>query len=903
MDINQEKIKQELPPGFVYEKQPPEGFVYESSVPPSFLNRLDRAVVEGLRGPFEGIASLATGATGWVAGKAGGLARLLYEITPSVQLMKGGDLKNVWQKAQETEKGVQQAVSTLGGLYQPTTETGKAIAKGASYPFELGHKGLEWGIEKITDDPEKQAALEFIGDTLMGVLIGKGLHGAAGIVKGKAARGKPATIREIKDMAKERPEIVEALKELPDEMPVKPAAPKAPKGNKIGDQFTRGDRTYTIEKITKDELGETYWFKDGPTLRESELKEMQFRKVAKEPLPEPKLGDKRVLEWEEQQLEKAELGVGKKGYELTPEETTALGLDKPKPLSEKAGEAVVSELSQAMRELKPLRKEQEASYTKERGQRITEFEKLSKEGGEAGAKKAMGALKGEYYKVQTDAYESIRPKFSQEKIDYLFQRVQDSPVLGTWDKPSAIKGLMKIFGEETLSTEVKQGMLRNIKALQKRIQATTDPKLIAKYKKSIDVLADKIYQQTQLPQAKELEILGREFGSEFVKSVQGNWTKWEVFKKHFWDAANIPRSMMASYDLSAPFRQGLFFVGRRQFYSSFKEMFKYFGKEKAYQGLKDSIVAHPNYKYARGRLDLTEMGRLARREEAFQSTLAEKIPGIRQSSRAHTGFLNKLRFDVFNDLLAKAEKLGLDPKNNPKFMDSMADYINAATGRGKLPKSLENAAVQLNALFFSPRLISSRLRLMDPRTYAKFKTPQNKFMRHQAMRDALTLVSAGMTTLQLAKLAGAEVGTDPSSAKFGKITIGNTHFDIWGGFIQYATLLGRLLTAKETSSTTGKVKKYWEGYNAPDPTTSIWKTTKYKFSPIASWIYEFAKGEDEAGNPFKLGEDTLERLVPMVMQDIWDVAHDDPSLIPATALTAAFGVGAQTYKEKKKLIR
>jgi hypothetical protein len=41
----------------------------------------------------------------------------------------------------------------------------------------------------------------------------------------------------------------------------------------------------------------------------------------------------------------------------------------------------------------------------------------------------------------------------------------------------------------------------------------------------------------------------------------------------------------------------------------------------------------------------------------------------------------------------------------------------------------------------------------------------------------------------------------------------------------------------------------------------------------------------------------------MVIQDIIDVAKDDPTLIPPSALAGALGVGVQTYEEKKKLIR
>jgi hypothetical protein len=42
-------------------------------------------------------------------------------------------------------------------------------------------------------------------------------------------------------------------------------------------------------------------------------------------------------------------------------------------------------------------------------------------------------------------------------------------------------------------------------------------------------------------------------------------------------------------------------------------------------------------------------------------------------------------------------------------------------------------------------------------------------------------------------------------------------------------------------------------------------------------------------------------FIPMVIQDLADIAKDDPKLIPASAL-GVFGVGLQTYSPTKKKV-
>jgi hypothetical protein len=94
---------------------------------------------------------------------------------------------------------------------------------------------------------------------------------------------------------------------------------------------------------------------------------------------------------------------------------------------------------------------------------------------------------------------------------------------------------------------------------------------------------------------------------------------------------NVPRALKSSFDLSAPFRQGLVLGARhpRMFASEFKPMIKSFKSENAYKDVMDEIVSRPTFKMMQdSKLALTDLENITNREEAFASNIAEVVPGV-----------------------------------------------------------------------------------------------------------------------------------------------------------------------------------------------------------------------------------------------------------------------------------
>jgi len=511
----------------------------------------------------------------------------------------------------------------------------------------------------------------------------------------------------------------------------------------------------------------------------------------------------------------------------------------------------VQKVINALKGAPRVRTKQEALYALERAKRTAKVAGVGKMvGGEKGYFAQLGQLKGKLPKVE---FESIRKQISQDDIDSLFNKVEQSTTLLPLEKVSTKTGLSKLLGAEGGSVPTKG----------------------------------------------ELKLLNEVFPPEFVQAVLD---KRSLTKKLFQagvEALNVPRAIMATADMSAPLRQGVFLIGRPKTWGpAFKSMVKSFFNEKSYQGMMDDIKSRPTYKaMRRNKLSLTELdGMLTSREETFMSQLPERIPLFgkvaRASNRAYVGFLNKLRADTFDDLYRTAQSQNL-VKGNPKLTHDIANFVNAATGRGGLGK-LEGAAVALNSTFFSPRLMASRLNLLNPAYYAKLEP----FVRKQALKSLFTFLGTGLTVLTLAKMGGAKVGSDPRSADFGKIKIGNTRLDIWGGFQQYVRLAGQLISGKLISSTTGKEYTLGEGYKPITRLGIMGRALEYKEAPVISFATALLKNQDVFGQKPNWGAEVINRFTPMVVQDMYDLYKERGLVGIGMATPAIFGIGVQTYGEQ-----
>jgi len=374
---------------------------------------------------------------------------------------------------------------------------------------------------------------------------------------------------------------------------------------------------------------------------------------------------------------------------------------------------------------------------------------------------------------------------------------------------------------------------------------------------------------------------------------------------------NSARIMITSLDLSAVLRQGGFvaFGHPVRASKSLMPMFRAaFSAKKSYE-INNEILSRPNAPlYWRSGLYIapTEAdAKLSQQEEAYMSEWVEKYIGkipvvgplITGSQRAYVTFLNKLRADSFD---AMVDTLGRNGEVIQVEAEAIANYVNAATGRGDLTKYGDRPAVGLNTAFFAPRYVASRFQMLAGQPLYKGTAATRKMI---AKEYARYLIGLGVV-YSLGMAAGGEVEDDPRSSDFGKIRFGNTRIDPLSGFSQVAVLTSRIVSGKTKSSVSGRIKPT-RGKKIPYGGDDTWNVfsrfLRSKLSPAFSTAFNVAGLQNVIGEPVTPKSVARDLTVPLYLRDIYE-AIEDLGVPKGTAmgLVALFGMGLQSYGNKKK---
>lgn len=397
------------------------------------------------------------------------------------------------------------------------------------------------------------------------------------------------------------------------------------------------------------------------------------------------------------------------------------------------------------------------------------------------------------------------------------------------------------------------------------------------------------------------------------------------FKTNALELLNAPRTLMSSTDFSAPLRQGLIPTISHPILASKAavEMFRQSVSQKRFDRWLFDLKESLEYKVMEeSKLYISDPHniKLSAKEEAFMNNIVERIPVIgtmlvKGSERAYVSYLNKMRVDLFSQGTRVLEMQGRTPENSPEHFKALASWVNNSTGRGGMSNAMELASPLLSATFFSPRLIASRLNLLglsDVATLGNgFYGKLPKEVRIMAIKDMAKMLAFGASVVALSKLWGADVETDSRSSDFGKIKVGDTRYDIWGGFQQYIRVASQLISGSTKSTRTGKIYdlsgKGLFGKTRLDVGTAF---LRGKLAPVPSMIMDFSSGrtmvgekilyqwggDHKEGKEITLKDMAISHFLPMVYSDVSDaIKEQGAKAIFSTWLPATFGVGVQTY--------
>ena len=335
---------------------------------------------------------------------------------------------------------------------------------------------------------------------------------------------------------------------------------------------------------------------------------------------------------------------------------------------------------------------------------------------------------------------------------------------------------------------------------------------------------------------------------------------------------------------------------------------------------------------------------------------------VKASNRAYTAYLNSLRADTFENLIKEAQKVSatakaegqarpgltmqkftpleadmLNPDKNVFLRKQIADFVNTATGRGplrtagpgfkRIPRtdaqgklilnpdgtaqvqkfagmaewSLEQHAQLMTNTFFAPRLMASRVRMLNPMTYAMAPP----MLRKQYIKAAMSVAGAWGAVAGTAALAGELTGadvsveTDITSTDFGKVRVGNTRLDPGGGFQQFLVGGARFALGQSTAAAAapgmGHQFELGQGYRAETRGDVAVKFLSNKLNPMAKFGFDAIFASQY--RPFYVTDRAMQLFIPLFMQDMYELAREDKSLFSPVAAAGAFvGMGTQTYE-------
>lgn len=517
-----------------------------------------------------------------------------------------------------------------------------------------------------------------------------------------------------------------------------------------------------------------------------------------------------------------------------------------------AAATVTQKLIRLLKEAKPLRDKKALLVHKENQRKAAKLAQVQKNvRGEQLVRSTKRALKG---KSPTPDFTPIGTDLSTQEIDVLFNLVNNSQLGAGFDKGRAILSLDKLLK----GTLITKSEIANLEAV---------------------------------------------FGKALARALFMKQNISSIIQDISFEVINLPRAMLASFDLSAAGRQGIIFsvadpdVFIKSFGRSVRAAVSLKYSDEIERATKASRFGKLADKFGIHSSPTGFTARLSAKEELFTSRLAEKIPGIAQSERAFTTFLNQMRREKFAKQAKKWIAKGITPENNPKSYQQLAKFINHATGRGSLENLQPGALTALNAVFFSPRFQISRVQVIGDLISPKTTWHARKVIA----RDLAKFYATGMGIMAMAEMAGAEVEKDPRSSDFGKIKVGNTRYNYWGAFQPMASLAGRIYSGEIKSTGTGKIKKKDRISLGIDNTIISFMRTK--LSPVSGRIFDVIAGETILGDPVEptvefVSKTAYESLVPLFIQDsvdAWRFQGIDAQF-PLSAGLAFIGIGVQTWE-------
>lgn len=379
---------------------------------------------------------------------------------------------------------------------------------------------------------------------------------------------------------------------------------------------------------------------------------------------------------------------------------------------------------------------------------------------------------------------------------------------------------------------------------------------------------------------------------------------------------DFSRAVMTSTDLSAVLRQGGLIVHSHPIMAmkEIPDMLRAAKSDRAYFDLMQDIRERPNaHYYVTSQLGLTDIKtpKWSQMEEMYGSDWADRIPIIGHSQRAYVYFLNRMRADMFDKMAATLPRSGLP---SPDQASAISNFINTFTGRGRTPAALGASMRLLNQFFFAPRWTVSRFEALtgDPFWAAGNAPGVRKMIAQEYARTLLGYATEYSLAYFALKPLGVEIETDPRSAQWMSIKIGDTRWNPLAGLTQPMVLMSRLgATGLESTGVpivgykdaAGNLKSLRSGkYGQPTVGSVFMDFLRGRAAPLPGAIWNGLEGKNVVGQPTTWGNELWNLVHPITFGDVSNAIRSfGAPLGLALAILAIFGDNVNTYATKANM--
>ena len=285
-------------------------------------------------------------------------------------------------------------------------------------------------------------------------------------------------------------------------------------------------------------------------------------------------------------------------------------------------------------------------------------------------------------------------------------------------------------------------------------------------------------------------------------------------------------------------------------------------------------------------------GELSKINEEFHSNLPEKIPiagrFYTMSKDMFDSFNLRMRMDMVDHYVNIVKKMGLDP-NNPEVAKAWGKLaIDQTGGKTTNPDSL------MSNFLFSQRLLKSQANNLTVHLFDKSASTAVKIQSAKTLAKMVAGIAAVMATANAIKPGTAQF--DPRSSDFGKLRVGDTRFDIAGGYGSVINLAARIASRSSKSTATGAVTPLGSGFGQTSFGTLIGDFVAGRGAPTTQIISDYVNGKRFDGQKPTVGNELLGLVTPIPVSNYQSLKNDPNSANTlAVMLAQQLGIMSSTY--------